>query len=106
MKTEISKKAAKVIASFTARERSLHDYLIELYKNTIEKIEGCSKEIYTFKNDNPTQINGLKEGTKEEIRLQYIWQALQLNVSFDYETKTLTILSDIYADKDNKKQTA
>lgn len=97
-----SKKAAKIIDSFTFREKTTHLYLLDLYKNTIEKIEGCTKEINVFGNNKPIYRETNKAMLEAEFRLKYIWQCLQLHVNYDYERKVFEIRSDIYEDKDNK----
>jgi len=97
---EISKKALKVISTFTDREKTTHEYLIQLYKNTIEKIENCTKEIEVFKNDKPIYRQTIKSELDAEFRLKYIWQCLDLSAYYDYESRILKIVSNKYEDKD------
>lgn len=100
MNIQTSKKALKVISTFTQREKTTHEYLIELYKNTIEKIENCTKEIEVFKNDKPIYRQTIKSELDAEFRLKYISQCLDLSINYDYETKILKISSNKYEDKD------
>lgn len=100
MNIKISKKASVIIATYTNREKTTYDYLIELYKNTIEKIEGCTKEIEIYENNKPIYKETIKHQNEAEFRLKYIFQCLDISVHYDYETKILNIKSNKYEDKD------
>lgn len=49
METKVSKKANIIIQSFTKREGTMYNYLIELYKNTIDRLELFINELENFK---------------------------------------------------------
>lgn len=100
MQTKLSKKATAIIVTYTNREKTTYEYLIELYKNTIEKIENCTKEIEVYENDNPIYRQTIKHQMEAEFRLKYIFQCLDISVNYDYETKILTIKSNKYEDND------
>ena len=101
MNIHTTKKASKIISTFSQREKITHDYLIELYKNTVEKIEKCTKEIEVYKNDKPIYRQTIKSELDAEFRLKYICQCLGLSVNYDYETKILKVASNKHEDKDN-----
>lgn len=98
METKVSKKANIIIATFTKREDTMYNYLIELYKNTIDKIEGCTKEVEVFENDKPIYRQTIKAQTEAEFRLKYIFQCLDLKANYDYENRILSIKSNIYGE--------
>lgn len=100
MTIKISKKAGTIIATYTNREKTTYDYLIELYNNTIEKIEKCTREIEVYENDKPIYRETIKHQSEAEFRLKYIFQCLDISANYDYETKILNIKSNKYEDKD------
>ncbi len=103
MEIKVSKKASQLISTFTDREKNTHDYLIELYKNTIEIIEKSTQEVEVYYNPSPIYKQAIKEQTNAEFRLKYIWQCFQLNANYDYDNKILYFHSNRYQDKDKIK---
>lgn len=103
MEIKVSKKALQLISTFTDREKNTHDYLIELYKNTIEIIEKSTQEVEVYCNPSTIYRQAIKEQMNAEFRLKYIWQCLQLNADYNYDSKILYIHSSRYQDKDKVK---
>ena len=101
MNIKVSKKAKSIIEDFSTKEETTYKYLLECYKVTIQKIEGCIKEVEVFENKDPKYKYTIQHQHEAEFRLKYIFQCLNLKANYDYENKTLSIKSDLYEDKDN-----
>lgn len=98
MEIKTTKKAANIISTFTAREKGLYDYLIELLTQDMVHIKNCYKEISIW--EDPIGVvttksqpyrTAIKETTKGIVRLKYIFQTVELYVYDDLENMVIDV---------------
>ena len=94
MNTLISKKAAKIIASFNKRENDLYTTGILYIWQDMEHIIKCDREVTVYENSNPEKYRqAIKAQTNLTFRAKYLLQCLDLYVYDNFETGTIEIKS-------------
>ena len=92
IQTEISKKAAAIIKTFSKMELDVFNTGIGYIKQDMQHIKECDKEITVYENPNPEKYRqAIKHQTNMTFRAKYLLQCLDLSVYDNYETNTIEV---------------
>jgi hypothetical protein len=92
MEIVISKKANKIISTFTQRETDVFNTGIGYIKEDMKHIIECEREIKVYSNPNPAKYTtAIKHQTNMTFRAKYLLQCLGLYVYDNFEGNKIEV---------------
>lgn len=92
MQTQVTKKAAAIIKTFSKRELDIYNTGIGYLAEDMKHILACEREITVYENTNAAKYRtAIQHQTNMSFRAKYLLQCLELYIYDNYETNTIEV---------------